>query len=203
MNENLFFILFFIVAVLVVWVCIDIFKLLKKEKGESSLSGDFSQNELFLRISEDFKKQLEALIEKEIQKNTEEFKYEFQKTSEEIIKNYRSQFADGNQEVQKILKELSEQASGETQKVAEMLSKELSQKFTQIYQSASGSLGKKITQTEEEIENYKKERFKELDLKIYKMIGEVAKKTIGKSVDLSDHEKLVMEALEKAKKEIF
>jgi hypothetical protein len=29
----------------------------------------------------------------------------------------------------------------------------------------------------------------------------VAKKTIGKTIDLSTHEKLVMEALEKAKKE--
>jgi hypothetical protein len=33
------------------------------------------------------------------------------------------------------------------------------------------------------------------------MIGEVAKKIIGRAIDLSTHEKLVIETLQKAKKE--
>jgi len=253
-EQNIFFIGFFALAALVVWVCLDIFRFLRKEKKEYSLQKYFAANELFLRISEDFKKQLEKLIGKEIEKNIGEFKNEFQKTSEEIIKSYKSQFESGNQEIQRVLSEFSQQITketsnlskftldtqnkiseeaknkilelnqaakkefikiqetnlkthdlliNETKKVSEALSNELSQKFTQIYQLTRETLNKKVVETEGEIENYKKERLKEIDQKIYQMLGEVAKKTIGKTIDLSDHEKLVTEILEKAKKEIF
>jgi len=252
--NDLFFIIFFILAALIAWVCLDIFRLLRKEKKEFSLPKDFAKNELFLRISEDFKKQLEELVGKEVQKNIEEFKNAFQKTSEEIIKTYQGQFESGNQEIQKVFAEFSQQIPkeisnlskftleaqnkiseegknkiselnqatekelakiqetnlkthdlliNETKKVSEALSNELSQKFTQIYQLTRETLNKKVVETEGEIENYKKERLKEIDQKIYQMLGEVAKKTIGKTIDLSDHEKLVTEILEKAKKEIF
>jgi len=242
-EQNIFFIGFFALAALVVWVCLDIFRFLRKEKKEYSLQKYFAANELFLRISEDFKKQLEKLIGKEIEKNIGEFKNEFQKTSEEIIKSYKSQFESGNQEIQRVLSEFSQQITKETSnlskftldtqnkiseeaknKILELnqaakkefariqeinlktqkeLSSELSQKFAKIYQSAKETLNKRVVETEKEIDNYKKERFEEIDRKIYQMLGEVAKKTLGKAIDLSTHEKLVIEALEKAKKEIF
>lgn len=231
-EQNIFFILFFVLAVLVAGVCFDIIRLLRKARREPLLSKDFAQGELFLRISEDFRKQLERLIEKELQKNIGQFRSELQKTSEEIIKSYRDQFADLNQEIQKqvsdlskfILETQSKIAEESKNKIAELnlttekelvgiqeanlktseaLSKDLAQNFAKVYQSVQDSLNKKVRETEKEIENYKKERFQEIDRKIYQMVGEVAKKTIGKAIDLSDHEKLVMEALEKAKKEIF
>ena len=231
-EQNIFFISFFALAALVVWVCLDIFRLLRKEKKEYSLQKYFAANELFLRISEDFKKQLEKLIRKEIEKNIGEFKNEFQKTSEEIIKSYKSQFESGNQEIQRVLSEFSQQITKETSnlskftldiqnKISEETKNEIlelnqaaEKEFikiqetnlkvsTQISQSIRETLTKKVQEIEKEIDNYKKERFKEIDRKIYQMLGEVAKKTLGKAIDLSTHEKLVIEALEKAKKEIF
>ena len=177
-------------------------------------------------------KQLEKLIEKEIEKNIGEFKNEFQKTSEEIIKSYKSQFESGNQEIQRVLSEFSQQITKETSNLSKFtldtqnkISEEAKNKIlelnqaaekefikiqetnlkvsTQISQSIRETLTKKVQETEKEIDNYKKERFEEIDRKIYQMLGEVAKKTLGKAIDLSTHEKLVIEALEKAKKEIF
>jgi len=231
-EQNIFFIGFFALAALVVWVCLDIFRFLRKEKKEYSLQKYFAANELFLRISEDFKKQLEKLIGKEIEKNIGEFKNEFQKTSEEIIKSYKSQFESGNQEIQRVLSEFSQQITKETSNLSKFtldtqnkISEEAKNKIlelnqaaekefikiqetnlkvsTQISQSIRETLTKKVQETEKEIDNYKKERFEEIDRKIYQMLGEVAKKTLGKAIDLSTHEKLVIEALEKAKKEIF
>ena len=207
-EQNIFFIIFFILAILIVGVCIDIFRLLRKERKEVSRRTNlqpqpYSVNGLSLRISESFKKQLEESVEEEIKKNIGKLKDDFQRTSDEIIKNYQNQFKDGGEEIQKIISEISQQAAEENKKISEALSGEFTQKFDEIYQSAKGTLKNKVTETEKEIENYKKERFKELDRKIYQALGEVAKRTIGKAIDLSDHEKLVMEALEKAKKEIF
>lgn len=200
-DENyLFFILFFILTALIVWACFDIFRLLKKEREQFSSI----KNELFLKISEDFKKK----FAQEIEENIVEFKNEFKKTSEEIIKSYKSQFESADEQIKILLTELNQAAKKEFSKIqetnlktSEELSKDFTQKFAKIYQLTQDSLNKKVAETEKEIENYKKERFKEIDQKIYQLLGEVAKKTIGKAVDLSTHEKLVMDALQKAKKE--
>lgn len=268
-EQNIFFILFLILTALIIAVCLNMFRLLKKKEEKFPSSKDFtkvaetqshlppypqSTNELFFRISEDFQEKLNELINQEIEKNLLEFKKEIQKTSGEIIANYKSQFESGNQEIQKVIFEFFQQASKEIpnllkstlraqrefsenaeNKISELnqatknelvkiqginlkahdllinevkkesaeLLKDIAQKFNQIYQSTSETLNKKVVETEMEIKNYKKEELKEIDRKIYQMIGEVAKKTIGKTIDLSAHEKLVIEVLEKAKKENF
>jgi ribosomal protein S17E len=210
-EQNIFFIIFFVLVILVAGVCIDILRLLRKERKERKETvpqtnlqpQPYSTKEISLRVSEKFKKQLEELVEEEIKKNAGSLKNDFQRTSEEIIKNYQDQFKDGGQEIQKIISEISRQAAEEVKKTSETLSEELAQKFGEIYQLAKGTLNNKVTEAEKEIEDYKKERFKEIDRRVYQILGKVAKETIGKTIDLSDHEKLVMEALEKAKKEIF
>ncbi len=89
----------------------------------------------------------------------------------------------------------------EAKKKASEFGQDLDKKIDQISQSATKSINQEISKTQKNIEDYKKEKLKEIDEKIYQIIGEVAKKTIGKAIDISDHEQLVMESLEKAKKE--
>lgn len=55
----------------------------------------------------------------------------------------------------------------------------------------------------EEIEAYKKNKIKELDEKFYLVWNETMKKLMGKVIDISTHEELVLQALEKAKEEIL
>jgi len=78
---------------------------------------------------------------------------------------------------------------------------ELQKKVFQTLESFSESIKSKISETQKAIEEYKKEKLEEIDKKIYRMIIDVAKKVLGKAIDISTHEKLVIEALEKAKKE--
>lgn len=237
--QNIFtisLIVFFILVALFIGICLEMFWLLRKEKKEKKEEifppKDLAKNELFLRISEDFKEKLGELLEKEIQKNIGEFKNAFQKTSEEIIRSYQNQFASGGQETREFFTKIAEQISGEIsnfskvslemqnkileegKKVISELNELTEKEFLKIqeanleassrtYLSIKETLSQKLQETEKEIENYKKEKFKEIDQKIYQMLGEVAKKTLGKAIDLSTHERLVMEALEKAKREIF
>jgi G:T/U-mismatch repair DNA glycosylase len=78
---------------------------------------------------------------------------------------------------------------------------ELNKKISQTLDSFSESIKRKISEAETTIENYKKERLKEVDKEVYRMLISVSKKVIGRVIDISTHEKLVIEALEKAKKE--
>jgi F0F1-type ATP synthase membrane subunit b/b' len=115
---------------------------------------------------------------------------------EEEIKNEISNFTKTRSQIQDLL---TREAKSEIEK----LSKSITEEISSIFRSTSEKLNERVSQAEKNIENYKERKLKELDQRIYQIIGEVAEKTIGKAIDLSTHEELVMEALEKAKKEKF
>ena len=54
---------------------------------------------------------------------------------------------------------------------------------------------------QKEIEAYKLQRFSEADKKINKIVQLVSQKVLNKSVSLEDHQKLIIESLEKSRKE--
>lgn len=239
------FLLFFGVAILAAALLyLIIIKLSKKgTKTAFPFPESANKNDLFFRISDDFKEQLTKLIEKEVKENMGWFKEQFQESSQEIIKNYKNHFENSGQEIQKVIEEFSRQTVNEISKlskftqekedkiaqesadkivelnntakneilkiqeinlkVQDSLMNDVVEKFSKIYQSTSQTLNEKAAKTEKEIENYKRERLKEIDRKIYRLVGQVAKKVIGRTIDLTNHEELVIEALEKAKKSIF
>lgn len=55
--------------------------------------------------------------------------------------------------------------------------------------------------TKKEIEAYKEGEIKKIDLEIYKLLEKTSKLVIGRAINLSEHEDLVLDSLEKAKKE--
>ena len=189
---------------------IDIYQLTKKTKEEKGV--------MSLKFSETFLLELEKIINQEIKKtisNTGE------KINNKIIKSFEEQainiflkaedkLLDHSEEIKKQALKFSNTCSlaeqlvaKQSEKIAEQLAENLDQKIDQVYQAATKSVSQKIDQTEKSIDNYKKEKLNEIDEKIFQIIEDVAKKTIGKSIDLSLHEELVVQALEKAKKENF
>ena len=67
--------------------------------------------------------------------------------------------------------------------------KKMLEDFTNLYKSS-----------EADIENYKRERLKVLDSLILKVIEEVSLRVLGKEISVEEHEKLVLKALEEAKR---
>ncbi|GAF70001.1 unnamed protein product, partial [marine sediment metagenome] len=65
-------------------------------------------------------------------------------------------------------------------------------------------IGQVYKEVETEIENYKEKRMKQLDDSILEIVEQVSRKVLAKEISLEEHEKLVMKALEEAKRqEIF
>ncbi len=212
MDNQTFFIISISLGILAVIVIIlfglDIYYLARRPKEEKGF--------LSLKFSEKFLPELEKLINQEIKRAISEIN---QKITDEAIEYYKKQLANFSQEAEKKMadwdqitkKEILKFSSTcsqaedlilqETKSKTDELGKSLDKKIDLICQSATESINQKIVQTEKNIEDYRKEKIKEIDQKIYQTIGEVAKKTIGKAIDISGHEQLVMDALEKAKKE--
>lgn len=80
--------------------------------------------------------------------------------------------------------------------------KESMQKLTTLSQE---EVKKKIDldykNSKKEIEDYKKEQLKKIDLEIYEFLEKISKIVLGKALSLSEHEDLIEKSLEKAKKE--
>jgi len=190
------------------------------------------EQEVFSKTAKKFEKQLGELMETEVKKTAATINQNAQVFINQLIKFYAkeistfplkmeeqlSQLNKVNEMIQdKLLKETENKIAqfattySEGQEVlfrelrnkSEELSKNIAEEIHWLYQASLAPLSEKINQTEKNIENYRKEKIKEIDEKIYQIIKQVAKQTIGKTIDLSLHEKLVMEALEKAEKENF
>ncbi len=212
MDNQTFFIISISLGVFAIIVIIlfglNIYYLAKKPKEEKGV--------LSLKFSEKFLPELEKLISQEIKKAISEIN---QKVTNEAMEYYKKQMAVFSQEAENKMADWDQITKKEILKFSNIysqaedlilqiiknkvdeLGKGLNEKIDRIYQSVTETINQQTAQTEKNIEDYKKEKLKEVDQKIYQIIGEIAKKTIGKSIDISDHEQLVTEVLEKAKKE--
>lgn len=142
----------------------------------------------------------------EIEKEKEKFSKKVEEIGKSSLKAQEEILNFAKSEISKLREKSLQSQNLFSSKIKEKIeesSKTLSKEFSQILKSIAEDLKREVAKAEKEIENYKNERLKEVDERIYKMLGEVAKKTIGKAIDLSTHEELVMEALRKAKKEFF
>lgn len=187
---------------------------------------------VFLKTAKKFEKQLEKLMEEELKKTVAALNQNIQTFTNQLTEFYskemsffpikmEEQFSQlnkmGKMIQDKLLKETENKIAEfdntylkgqdllfqEIKNKTEELSKNITEEIHWLYQASLEPLSEKIVQAEKNIDNYKKEKTEEIDQKIYQIIKQVAKRTIGKTIDLSLHEELVVEALEKAKKEKF
>ena len=118
-----------------------------------------------------------------LQKMEGSFENEVETTQKQIIKMY----ADSLQRV-------SSQSLTEFQGVLKSMEADL-QKQTAEFRSSL------LPQLEKELDDYKKLRLQQADRTITHVIQTVAQEILNKSLSLDDHQRLLIESLEKAKKE--
>jgi len=232
LSKNFLIYLVIGVGSLFLFSLIFIFYLWKKEKKKETtetylknLPGDA----ILLKISEDFKKETENLIRIQIEKsyrelissifpeiknsvliNAEKFGKQLNlliESTEKDISRFREMtetiYKDLVNENKKNIERISQSFLLESKEKLSSLSIKVEKETTQIFQEAKLDINKKIIEAEKFIDEKKREQIKEIEKNIYKILNDVAKKTLGKTIDFSTHEELVMKALEKAKKENF
>lgn len=212
-TQTLFLILISFGIFAIILFILDIYFLRKEIKSKEK-----EEDKITLLFSKKFLLDLEKMIEEEIEKSISELNRQIIEELEKVFKNEISKFSQGTErkivEFEEMAKREIFQLTNFSTKTQDLILKELKikseetakdlkEKLNQTYKITFEDLNKRIFQIEKNIEEYKKERLKEVDRKIYQMIGEVAKKIIGKTIDLSVHEELVFQTLEKAKKEIL
>lgn len=124
-----------------------------------------------------------------------------EKNSLELLKQYGLALENLEQKninlFQKVSQDVERDAGAELKNFKEVLEKET---FT-----AQKIVGQKIEEqykkVEEELVVYRTERLKHIDESIYKILMDVSKMVLSKTLRVEDHEQLVLDALDQAKKQ--
>ena len=126
---------------------------------------------------------------------------EFEKTTSEFTKLYSQILSDLKTKNIEVFQNVSKDI--ETNTIEEI--KNFRNSVEKLTVSSQKLVKKKIdtdfAQVQKEIENYKAEELKKIDDKIYSLLEKVSKFTLGRAINLSEHENLIIKALDRAKKE--
>lgn len=175
-------------------------KLAQAKKKQAKMEG---KSEQFLkRAEEGARKIIERATEKASKTlaETNSLKKEMIKELEVSLENLRSDLMEKFSEETKVAQEIYHE---EEKKFVSNLEKKILEEAQSHEKNLEKEIQAEFQRTKEDVKRYKDEKLKEVEKEINKIIERVLEEAGAKSISLEDHEKLVLEALEKAKKEVF
>lgn len=198
----------------------------KTQKISSHSQIIFPQSPFFtVSVSEKFQKDLEALIlnqtlhnlsvaKEKILKDAEKIAQLYQDEVQRIISDLKIKKQTIENEVESLLENLSEELKAEknilSQKGTQKIEEEIKNLFLVLKEDLKKAFSKyeeevikEINLAKKEIQDYKNLKKKEIDEKFYETLNQLTKSILGRVIDVSTHEDLVLKCLEKAKREGF
>lgn len=155
-----------------------------------------------LRQQKDEVKNQTLIFSQKLKEKINEIEKITQETQNKILAKAKERGEQLNKNLEQIFAQSQNQFLKEMERKSEVLAKNLEGGFSEILKKFQEELKKEMERSKIEIENYKKEKIKEINKKFYSVLSEITKEVLGKTIDLTIHERLVMTALEKAKKKL-
>ncbi|MBI2031788.1 MAG: hypothetical protein HYT08_04215 [Candidatus Levybacteria bacterium] len=124
----------------------------------------------------------------------------FEKASQDFLQVYKNELEALKQKNIEILKNTSKSIEEDTVKEVQDFDNVLEQETVASQKIIQEKIEKDYSKVQKEVEQYKNEMLGKVDAQISKLIQDVSKKVIGKSLSLQEHEQLIIDALEEAKK---
>lgn len=169
-------------------------EVLEEAVGESKASVEGTLEDLrgTERLSEETKLKLEREAEELVRESISKHSEIFQNMMNSISDSYKKGFENMNNLQREEYAKVLGSAKASVQEEVSRLRAEVSK--------ASEEERMKVA---EELKSYKNKLKADLDQRIFSIIADVARDTIGESIDTAKHEDLVMQSLNKAKNEKF
>jgi len=121
-------------------------------------------------------------------------------SSQLSLKSYQEALKNIQDEMGKVLLSVPNNINNSIVSAIQSFSFSLQNQFTNAQKKMLEDFTNLYKSSEADIENYKRERLKVLDSLILKVIEEVSLRVLGKEISVEEHEKLVLKALEEAKR---
>jgi F0F1-type ATP synthase membrane subunit b/b' len=126
---------------------------------------------------------------------------EIYKAVETYTDTYNQVMINLQNEIVKVLGNTPEDIKNGVIKELEVIRNALQKDLIESRKKASAVIEKEYSKLQSDIESYKLTRLKQLDNSIFQIIEMVSKKVLAKEISAEEHEKLVIKALEEAKRQ--
>lgn len=148
----------------------------------AKLNLDTKAGEAFKQITDE---QIQLL-----QTTTKEYFTDYQSSLDEVKKHYAQQLGETLSDIRDA-----------TQKEIVQLKTILDTQVNQSQQSVSGKMQEEFSKTQVELNEYKRHQMQKIEAQINDLLIRVSEEILGKVIPLRDHQQLILESLESAKKE--
>ena len=132
-------------------------------------------------------------------KSKEEFSAEVKRATGAQMASFEAALNEAKTQAAQTFGSISNEVGKEVQAQIELLRSALSTQITASQEEAKKAVADAYKKVELEVDAYKKVREKQVDERIFEVLEETTSKVLGKAISISDHEELVIKALEEAK----
>lgn len=149
-------------------------------------------------LNNDSRKMLDEALETLIKYQTSSF----EKASQEFLEEYKKELNSLRNRTVEIASNVSKDIEADTIREVDDYEKIIQKETMDSQKIVEGKIEEDYAKIQKEVSQYKDQMFKKIDEEIYGILESVSKEAIGKSIPLAQHEQLIIDALEKAKKTI-
>lgn len=158
-----------------------------------------------LKISQQAKGELEEkvnlAIDQMISKYTESIDSVTKSVAEKYQQKIESTLGQIDQKLDQQISASVTQISNSAKSEIANLAKFVAEKEVEVEKEVDTQVEKETIDAQSDVDNYKKAKIAQIDAQITKILTDVARQSLGRAIDLSSHEEIVMQALDKAKKD--
>lgn len=171
------------------------------KKAEFIIDKAAGKAQEILTQTEYFKEYLEEDVKKTIQESMVQYKQILEKNSHAITQNYLALFSQLKEEFLQETKTSLAQIEEAGQKTIADFSKLFQQALASSQTSLKTQISSEFENAKKEIDLNKQQEYKKISDRINKTVEDLSKELLNRIISIEDHEKLVLDALEKAKLE--
>lgn len=125
----------------------------------------------------------------------------FEKASQDYLIAYKDALRSVTEKSNLMLLNISNDIKTDAKSELTIFRSMLREEVVKMNGDIKNDLAEIFKEAQKEADEYKKSKLAELDMQIVKMVEEVTKNVVGKVLSLDEHEKLILKALDEAKKQ--
>lgn len=143
--------------------------------------------------------QIQSLLDKAISQLLTQYQHRLDATMERFEQNQKNTYEGVHAAYQEQIGKTVDEIRESTQKELTDFMQTLQKETIEAQRAIGATLNSQLQDIQKELVTYKRDQLQRTNEAISKTILEIAEKTLGKTIRIKDHEKLVIEALSEAK----
>jgi hypothetical protein len=146
--------------------------------------------------------EISKVLARQLGEVIENYRQELSNISKMALKDYQNGLVEEKDDAIKVLKSILNNTASRTEREIQLFQKNLNEETISLEDSVRQKIEEAYQKMLVQIEEERQRRLKKLEEEILGIVKTVTEASLGRSFSLAEHEELIFEALEKAKKKL-